>query len=63
MARKPNYKFERLQRERNKAAKKEARRAAKEERKNLGEDGTSPATLDMADAEPGESGESESDIE
>ena len=63
MARKPNYKFERLQRERNKAAKKEARRAAKEERKNQGEDGTSPATSDLADAEPGESGESESDIE
>ena len=32
MARKPNYRFERMERERNKAAKKAARQAAKKER-------------------------------
>ena len=66
MSRKPNYKFERIQRERNKAAKKEARRAAKEERsaqKNPEVDGASPETSDTADAEPGGMGEPEPDIQ
>jgi hypothetical protein len=38
MARKPNYKFEKMERERQKAAKKAARRAAKEETKAGPED-------------------------
>lgn len=66
MARKPNYKFERIQRERNKAAKKEARRAAKEERsaqKSPEENGASPDTSDTSDAVPGGTGEPDPDIE
>jgi hypothetical protein len=35
MARKPNYKFERMERDRNKAAKKEARLKAKQEKAEL----------------------------
>ena len=62
MARKPNYKFERLQRERNKAAKKEARRAAKEERSAQKKPEEGEAS-DTADAEPGGMDEPESDIE
>lgn len=39
MARKPNYKFERFERDRAKAAKKAARAQAKAERKKAAEDG------------------------
>ena len=56
MARKPNYKFERLQRERNKAAKKEARRQAKEERaadRKSEEEGGEPSTPDADESESG----------
>tara|TARA_B100000676_G_scaffold290495_1_gene324041 strand:+ start:157 stop:333 length:177 start_codon:yes stop_codon:yes gene_type:complete len=56
MARKPNYKFERLQRERNKAAKKEARRQAKEERaaqRKAEEEGVQPSAPDVGEPESG----------
>ena len=56
MARKPNYKFERLQRERNKAAKKEARRQAKEERtaqRKAEEEGVQPSAPDVGESESG----------
>lgn len=50
MPRKPNYRFERFERDRKKAAKKEARAKAKEEKatQRQGEDGeeTTPAAED-----------------
>ncbi|MFT6581334.1 MAG: hypothetical protein ACJAU6_001768 [Alphaproteobacteria bacterium] len=48
MARKPNYKFERLERDRIKAAKKTARLEAKKERQQQQKDVDSPDSSDSA---------------
>lgn len=56
MARRTNYKFERLQRERNKAAKKAARQKIKEERseqRKAEQEGLEPTVSDAGETEPG----------
>ena len=61
MARKPNYKFERMERERAKSAKKAARLEAKKEKaekRKAGIDGLDQATDDDADAPEGASDQS-----
>ena len=55
MARKPNYGFEKREREKAKAQKKADRLAARQARKAAGDTGGTPETLDgSTDAAPGE---------
>jgi len=56
MARKPNYRFERIQRDRDKAAKKAAKRAARAARKAAARAGDAPATTEEV-AAPAPGGE------
>ncbi len=52
MPRKPNYRFERQERDRKKAAKAEEKKKAKEARKASGETGAPIGTMDGVDDEP-----------